>query len=113
MIRKTATLILVFLLAAAAGLAQVKLEHKSPEGSTLTTESIVGIDQTLTIAGNGTETNVETITTNEATIGERAADGKLPVTGKVKSLQITIGGTLASIALIRSTRTIAEPLNWR
>ena len=93
MIRKTAMLTFVFLLTAATGFAEVKLERKFPEGQVFTTQSIAAIDQTLTIAGSGTETKVETITMTEATIGKRDADGNLPVDEKVKSLQITIGGT--------------------
>lgn len=93
MIYKTAMLTFVCLLASATGFAQVKLEHKFPEGRTFTTETIAVIDQTLTIAGNGTETKAETIATNDSTIGKRDADGKLPVMVTAKSLQITIEGT--------------------
>lgn len=90
MIRRTATLTLMFLLTAAAAFAQVKLEHKLPEGRTFTAESIVVVEQTL----NATETNAETITTTETAIGERDAKGNVSVVTKVKSLQITAGGAV-------------------
>lgn len=93
MIRKSAMLTFALLLTAATSFGQVKLEHKFPSGKTFTTESIASIEQTLTIAGMGTETKVENITTAESTIGQRGTDGKLPVTEKIKALQITIGGT--------------------
>jgi len=93
MIRRTATLTFVFLLLAGTGFAQVKLEHKLTEGLKFTQELISTIDQTLTIAGNETETKVEVQTMAEATIGKRDEDGKLPVKEKIKSLQVSIKGT--------------------
>ena len=93
MLHKVITLTPALLLVSATGLAQVKLEHKLTEGSTYTVQTVSSIDQTLTIAGNGTETKSEIIATSEATVGKRDGEGNIPVTQKTKSLQISIGGT--------------------
>jgi len=86
--------LLVVVVSAAHGLCQeVHLERKLPEGGSYTTEITGGIDQTLTIVGMETTTNVQTHTVSTSHIGSRANDGTLRVKEKVDSLQINMGGT--------------------
>ncbi|MBC8353552.1 MAG: hypothetical protein H8E66_16255 [Planctomycetes bacterium] len=70
--------------------AQVKLEHKFPDGRKTTANSYVKVEQTLTIAGMEIPSSSEqNITTSEA-IGKRQADGALAAEHKIESLQSTI-----------------------
>jgi len=70
--------------------AQVKLEHKFPDGRKTTVNTYVRVEQTLTIGGMDiptiSEQNITTTTAN----GKRQADGKLESQHKITSLQSTL-----------------------
>ena len=70
--------------------AQVKLEHKFPDGRKSTVNTYVKVQQTLTIGGMDIPTSSEqNITTTEVN-GQRQADGTLVSEHKIESLQSTI-----------------------
>ena len=80
----------VLLFPQAALHAQVKLEHKLPDGRKITTNTHVKVKQTLTIAGSDIPTSSEqNITTSEVS-GQRQADGTLQQRHKIESLQSTL-----------------------
>lgn len=72
---------------AATTRAQVKLEPKYQEGSTVTVEATSKTHQVLTINGMDIETDAENVTTESRAVGRRKADGGLPVNVKVESLK--------------------------
>jgi hypothetical protein len=70
--------------------AQVKLEHKVPDGRKTTANTHIKVEQTLTIAEMDIPTSSEqNITTTEAN-GKRQADGTLLSQHKIESLQSTV-----------------------
>lgn len=73
-----------------------KFERKYVESSKQVKETESKVDQTLTIAGMAVETKALTFQTTKTEIGERDAEGKLPVTETVTSLRSDLelpGGT--------------------
>lgn len=76
--------------------AQVKLEHKFPEGRKLTYSSGLKIHRMLTVAGMEFPTDVDQVVVIARTIGSRAADGSLPVREKIESFraELTLPGNI-------------------
>lgn len=70
--------------------AQVKFEHKFPEGKSSTTVATVKTSQTLTIAGNEVKSGSEQTLTISSVNGRRAADGKLSIKSKLDALKATV-----------------------
>lgn len=71
--------------------AQVKIEYRYPEGKTIHNTTRSKVAQTLSIAGQNIETTSEESSTSTETIGQRAADGLLPIGVKVEALKANIG----------------------
>lgn len=67
--------------------AQVKLEHKYPEGQKLTYKSISKTSQTLTLMGMEIESNEERTVVSSVATGKRRSDSTLPLERKVESLR--------------------------
>lgn len=67
--------------------AQVKLEHKYPEGTKSTVKTTTKVHQTLSIGGMDIETKAEEVVVSTSTVGKRNEDGTLPVTQKVVSIR--------------------------
>jgi len=70
--------------------AQVNLELKYPEGTSVV-QAETKTNQTLTLVGMDLETKSSTFMTLQKTIGKRAADGTLKVEEKITSLQTELG----------------------
>ncbi|MCA9147131.1 MAG: hypothetical protein H6823_18965 [Planctomycetaceae bacterium] len=70
--------------------AQVKLEHKFPDGRKTTQNKYVKVEQTLTIAGMEIPSTSEQNVTSSEMNGKRKADGTLESVHKIESLQSTI-----------------------
>jgi hypothetical protein len=70
--------------------AQVKLEHKLPEGASFTVENTQRVDQKLTIAGMDTETSADVRTVTKSTVGKRDGVGMVRVENKPESLVISM-----------------------
>lgn len=67
--------------------AQVKLERKWPEGAKLTYETVVKVEQVMSIMGMDIETQTEQTVTSSYNVGKRRDDGNLPVESKVESMK--------------------------
>jgi hypothetical protein len=70
--------------------AQIKLEHKFPDGRKTTANSYVKVEQTLTIGGMDIPTSSEQNITSSEANGQRQADGTLVSEHKIESLQSTL-----------------------
>lgn len=82
--------ITAFFISTSALQAQVKLEHKFPDGRKTTTNAYTKVEQTLSIAGMDIPTLTEqNITTTEVN-GKRQADGTLVSENSIDSLQTTL-----------------------
>ncbi|HEY4261088.1 MAG TPA: hypothetical protein VGM98_13040 [Schlesneria sp.] len=68
-------------------LAQVRPELKYPPNTKSVSETSVKTSQTLTLAGMDLETKSTTFSLTSKSIGQRAADGTLPIEEKVQVLQ--------------------------
>lgn len=94
MIRRVlATMALVGALSPAAR-AQVKLEYKPAEGTTLKFKTVAKVDQVLTVAGNEVKTGSQTDVLTTSAHGKRKGDGTLPIEITIDSIRskITIQG---------------------
>jgi len=79
--------------------AQVKLEHKFPEGERLTYKTTYKTHQTLTLMGMEIESGEDRSMVTSSTTGKRRGDSALPVERKVESLRVDLslpGGIRAS-----------------
>lgn len=85
---------LLFVCLGPAAHAQVKLEHKFPEGRKSTFKTTSKTHQILSIMGMDTETEAEESVVTTSSIGKRNADGTLPVAQKIESIrtQLTLPG---------------------
>jgi len=74
--------------------AQVKLEHKFPEGKKLTYKTTSKTHQVLTLMGMEIESDEDRTSISSLTAGKRRGDSNLPVERKVESLstQISLPG---------------------
>jgi Family of unknown function (DUF6263) len=70
--------------------AQVKLEHKFPEGKKLTYRTSWNPFQTLTLAGQEIQSNERKTVVWTQTTGKRRGDATLPVDMRVESLKTTL-----------------------
>jgi hypothetical protein len=68
----------------------VKLERKWPEGETRKTQSMLRLDQVMTIQGMEIETHVEQSSTTSLAAGKRRDDGGLPVTSKIEAFKASV-----------------------
>ena len=75
---------------APAAQAQVKLEHKFPEGRSLKYKTTSTTSQVLTIAGQEIETKSSQTVIASSTVGKKRDDSSLPVEQKVESLKIDL-----------------------
>lgn len=91
-----ATAALLVAIAVTPAQAQVRLEHKFPEGRKLTYSSGLKIHRILTVAGMEFPTDVDQVVVIARTIGSRAADGSLPVGEKIESFraELTLPGNI-------------------
>jgi hypothetical protein len=78
---------LIFACAVPAAQAQVKLEHKFPEGTKSSFKSTTKTHQILSIMGMDIETEAEESVVISSAIGKRNADGTLPVVQKIESIR--------------------------
>ena len=70
--------------------AQVKLEHKFPEGRSLKFKTTATTAQVLTIAGQEIETKSTQTVIASSKVGKKRDDSSLPVEQKVESLKIEL-----------------------
>ena len=70
--------------------AQVKLEHKFPEGRSLKFKTTATTSQVLTIAGQEIETKSSQTVIASSKVGKKRDDSSLPVEQKVESLKIEL-----------------------
>jgi hypothetical protein len=70
--------------------AQVSLQYKFVEGAKSKSVTVVKANQVLTIAGTNQETGSEQEVVTSVSIGERRADGTLPLTEKVEGLKCQV-----------------------
>jgi len=70
--------------------AQVKLEHKFPEGTKRTYKTKSKTRQVLTLMGNEIETEEDITSVTSRTVGKRRGDSSLPVEEKVESLRLAL-----------------------
>jgi hypothetical protein len=68
-------------------LAQVKLEHKYPEGKKLTYKTTTKMRQSLTLMGMEIDTNENRTTVLSLTAGKRRSDSNIPLERKIESLR--------------------------
>jgi Family of unknown function (DUF6263) len=73
-----------------AAQAQVKLEHKFPEGKKLTYKTTAKKHQTLTLMGMEIESGEDRSMVTSITTGKRRGDSALPVERKVESLRVDL-----------------------
>lgn len=78
---------IAMLMSQQAQAADVKLQHKYPEGTKTTSQTESSTHQILTIAGMDLETSNESFVVTESAIGKREADGTLRVESTVKRFQ--------------------------
>jgi len=71
--------------------AQVALQVRFAPGTKSTSETDVKTHQILTLAGMDVETRSSTFSITTKSIGERAADGTLPIQEKIDVLQTEVG----------------------
>ncbi len=93
-----AALLLLALPAAAS--AQVEIKH-APDyqtGDVIRTVAEVKTKQTLVIAGMNVDTNVESFSATQETIGERTSDGKLPITTEFEYFIVNLETPLGKYA---------------
>lgn len=79
--------------------AQVKLEHKFIEGQKTVVHTTMKVNQTLTLAGMGLDTNSDRFVISSAQVGKRDAEGKIRIEQKTDKLTVTLklpGGIEAS-----------------
>lgn len=67
---------------------EVQLELKYPAGAKVVNDTELKVKQTLGINGMDIDTNVEQFITTVSEVGTRGADGLLPVTNSIKTLQV-------------------------
>src|SRR4051794_17701366 len=67
--------------------AQVKLEHKFPEGTSSSFRTTSKTHQILSIMGMDIETEAEESVVTNSTVGKRNPDGTLPVAQKIVSIR--------------------------
>ncbi len=91
-----ATAALLVMTALPSAEAQVKLEHKFPEGRKLSYRSGLKIHRMLTVAGMEFPTDVDQVVVIARTTGSRAADGSLPIREKIESFraELTLPGNI-------------------
>jgi len=70
--------------------AQVKLEHKFPEGKKLTYKTTSKTRQVLTVAGTQIESEEDRTIVSSLTAGKRRGDSNLPVERKIGSLRTVL-----------------------
>ena len=70
--------------------AQVKLEHKFPEGKKLTYKTTSKTHQVLTLMGMEIESEEDRTAVSSLTAGKRRGDSNLPVERKVESLRVQL-----------------------
>ncbi len=75
---------------AQAAQAQVKLEHKFPEGRSLKYKTTSTTSQVLTIAGQEIETKSTQTVIASSTVGKKRDDSSLPIEQKIDSLKIDL-----------------------
>jgi len=83
-------------IAAPPARAQVKLEHKFPEGQKLTYSSGLKIHRMLTVAGMEYPVDVDQVVTITRSIGRRAADQTLSIAEKIETFrsELTLPGNI-------------------
>lgn len=69
-------------------LAQVKLEYKFSEGQKHTYKSTVKTSQTLTLMGQGIQTEATEKIVSSTSVGKKRSDGTTPVEEKVEALNV-------------------------
>jgi hypothetical protein len=72
------------------GEAQVKLERKYVEGSKFASQSEAKTVQVLTIAGMAFETDSKQFSITQGSVGQRSAEGDLPIVSKIENMQIDL-----------------------
>jgi hypothetical protein len=82
--------LMLALIVASPGHAQVRLDRKYVEGASYTTETVSQVAQTLTIAGMPTETSADTRVVSKVATGKRESDGTLRVKDTTEAMQVTI-----------------------
>ncbi|MFI5461116.1 MAG: DUF6263 family protein [Isosphaerales bacterium] len=70
--------------------AQVKLQHKFPEGKTFKNKTTSKTHQILTLMGQEIETRQNATVITSRTVGKRRGDSTVPVEEKVESLRIEL-----------------------
>jgi hypothetical protein len=70
--------------------AQVKLQHKFPEGKTFKSKTTAKTHQILTLMGQDLETTENESVTTSRTVGKRRDDSSVPVEEKVESLHVEL-----------------------
>jgi len=70
--------------------AQVKLQHKFPEGKTFKNKTTSKTHQVLTLMGQEIETRQNATVITSRTVGKRRGDSTVPVEEKVESLRIEL-----------------------
>jgi hypothetical protein len=90
--RRVLTLAFAVVALTTAAQAQVKIAHDPAyvAGAVLRTKAEVTTNQTLIIAGMNVDTRSESFFTSKETIGERTAEGKLPIASEFESFIINL-----------------------